>query len=159
MIQFGSIEARHAFETECKEAKAKQTTRYAVSPRCSVAGKSRSFAPGEALEVSDLENSPDLPAWQRLRDLVARGDVLELSADELEARATPSTARYVVAPKGGVGTKRGILGPGREITADDFPTGQRRIDQLVAAGYLIDRQALPAYPDDHFDDDPGPQAA
>lgn len=51
-------------------------------------------------------------------------------------------ARYVVAPGGSVSTtNRGVVEPGRPVTADCFAGGQADIDDLVRRGVIVDRGA------------------
>lgn len=46
-------------------------------------------------------------------------------------------SQYFVAEKVEITSKRGQLKGGSRVFARDFPTGQKRVDELVAAGHLV----------------------
>lgn len=51
-----------------------------------------------------------------------------------EADTAPQGPRYAVAKGKSLTSKRGLLGPGAEVSARDFGGGQERLDALVDAG-------------------------
>jgi hypothetical protein len=62
--------------------------------------------------------------------------VVETPAVAPEAKAPV----FRVAPGKAVATlSRDVQGPGAEVTAGDFPQGDKRLEQLLAAGYLVKR--------------------
>lgn len=59
---------------------------------------------------------------------------------EAAAAAKPEPkkqAPYTVADGCAITTKRGILGPGKEIKAEDVANGQKCIDSFVKSGQII----------------------
>lgn len=158
-IQFVEEAARRAYDAEVTAALRGQRSRYAVAPRCAVPGREgRVFKEGEAIEVDDLlgEEPPDRRA--ALQRFIRSGIVLEVDDDHLEALKTSPTARFVTSRA--LLTRRGLLGAGREVTAEDFESDWLiHVRRLVAAGVIEDRHAPEPYPDDHFTADPGTDAA
>jgi hypothetical protein len=74
---FGSDSQREAWEAECRAARASQTTRFAVAPRCQVMTPSgRVLEAGQPVSQVDLHGCSE-PAWRVLERYVREARVLE----------------------------------------------------------------------------------
>lgn len=58
-------------------------------------------------------------------------------AKEQPKKADKPKPPYAVAQGKSVTTKRGLLGPGEEVTARDFPGGVERLRELAEAGVVV----------------------
>jgi hypothetical protein len=90
----------------------------------------------ELLRTDFVAGSPVAAIIDVLAD---REAVLVLSDEELVARATPKTARYVVAAGGSVSTARGLVPEGGEVTLDHFEGKLPALKDLVRRGAVVDR--------------------
>ncbi|MEC7520165.1 MAG: hypothetical protein VYE22_09890 [Myxococcota bacterium] len=80
------------------------------------------------------EPKPKAPPDERLPEEQPR-EGAKASADGSEKGKTK--APFTVAKGKSVSSRRGILGPGDEVSARDFAAGAERLDELVDAGVLV----------------------
>lgn len=102
-------------------------------------GVPRTLREGEEVLPTDLIGNPQRPVASVVALLEGEDAVIALSPQELERVRTPASARFVVAEDSAITSKRGIVGEGCAVTADDFHCGQADVDRLVALGVVIDR--------------------
>jgi len=87
--------------------------------------------PVEPVEMEEVEPEPEPePLHQRvLRQMTANTDT-----------DTDKPKRWVLKPKTSIcGTRKGILGPGEEVTADILTNGQETLDSLIERGLVVEK--------------------
>ena len=97
----------------------------------------------EALDSPDADETEDLLGMLDL-DNEKEEETPEPDNPQVDAPPPEETAKteagtsVLVAPGKSVGTRgRGIVKAGDPVTAEDFSAGEDRIQELVAAGYLV----------------------
>lgn len=112
----GDTSAAAAAPTPPAEPKSDATAPKGDASAASTSDASRSAAPPKAA-------SPPSPP--------------KADASRPPAGATAPPRRVVVAPGQSVTTvERGLLGPGAEVTGEDFRGGEQRLEQLLRSGIL-----------------------
>lgn len=154
--RFATEDDEASFVGACRAARETQLCRIAVAPRTQIqiirVTTPILLAAGEEVLPTDFVGG--VPVSSCLQRLLNRDAVIELTDGELEARHTPTTARYVVAPGGCVSTQRGLVEEGCAVRTEDFARGQADIDDLVVRGAVWDRRPTPKKPGNAKDDGP-----
>lgn len=143
---FSDDATRDKWHARQRAARGLQTVPIAVAPLTSVhavrSGEVITVSEGQELLRTDFVAGSPVAAI--IDALVDRGAVIVLDDQELAARATPKTARYIVAAGGSVSTPlRGVVAEGGEVTAGHFEHGQLDLDDLVRRGAVVDRKPKP----------------
>lgn len=84
------------------------------------------------------EPKPKAPPDERPREEQPPEGAKASSADaSKDSSKEKGKAPFTVAKGKSVSSRRGILGPGDEVSARDFAAGAARLDELVDAGVLV----------------------
>jgi hypothetical protein len=142
---FSDDATRDKWRARNHSARAAQTVPIAIASSTSLhvvrSGEAIVLSEGQELLRSDFVAGSPVAAL--LDVLTDREAVIVLDDGELVARATPKSARYVVARGGSVTTARGLVFEGGEVTADHFEGKQVALNDLVRRGAVIDRKPGP----------------
>ncbi|MES1178953.1 MAG: hypothetical protein ABUL62_31850 [Myxococcales bacterium] len=137
----GSVESAERRTHALATARLTQPFRIAVAPCIALdvvrAGKPITLRGGDEVQLTDFVGGNMVASC--IQRLVSRDAVIELNDEEVTARTTPKTARYVVARGGSVTTARGLVTEGGEVKADHFEGKQAALDDLVHRGAIVDR--------------------
>lgn len=85
---------------------------------------------GAVSKVDEVDDEPKSPAKEQAPQ---EGEKPSTKNDPKGKAQAP----FTVAKGKSVSSRRGILGPGDEVSARDFAAGAERLDELVDAGVLV----------------------
>jgi len=88
--------------------------------------------------VKDMKKShPDAAAKVAEDERLAAKELADAKKAKAKAKAAEAKPPYYLADGKSITTKRGLLGPGREIKAEDLAGGQKALDGFVKTKHVI----------------------
>lgn len=138
-MSYGNPELRKQHEEEAQAALARQSVQYAIAPRHHVDVPRGRLEAGDEILLSDLALPGKTVPQLVMNELIKSGHVLKADEWRLRAAKCPPDAEFRVAEEKALTSKRGVLGPGEQITPDDVQGGRDQLLHLASKGLVVHR--------------------